>query len=184
MPSVRGSRSQRQRLVGAAAYLLALLGGAMVLALLLHAVTMFSKAPMVVVGVVGVLCVILGGAIDQWHERHTWLIPKRWARFGHIAFAGSFGGVQGLGFLTPISSGFWVLVSWTLAAEQLEAALVPFGVYAAARATPMFLALIKSHDYGPARMSGGLQATSQILSPFERSFIAVTVVVLLLSLLS
>lgn len=182
MPSVRGQRSQGEQLAGVIAYVFALLGGAVILAAVLHLVATFWRPPLITVGMVSAICATLPGTIEAWHDRHAALVPKRWARVGHTVFSAIFGGAQGLGFVTPVASGFWVLVAWALAADRLGDAVAPFAVFAGMRALPMLLVLATSREPGRMPKFEAVQTVARLVPPVERSVLAITVLVLLLNI--
>jgi hypothetical protein len=92
------------------------------------------------IGLVGATAAAAAAGFIRPLPSSPWRVPRSWVRLGDTAYSAIFGFVLGLGFATSVpSSGFYFLVAWALSAQWATAILV-FGLFAVARATPLIVA--------------------------------------------
>ena len=152
--------------------------GAVAVGLSLHTfANVFGHLPFRVIGLVALASALIGsGVVPLPFPESTWRIPRGWARLGHVAYSGLFGGILGAGILTALPSvGFYALLAWGLAATGWQPVVVAFGAFSAGRGIPFLLAAVSAARRGayPDEELGGFEKLAErVTLPLELVLLA------------
>jgi hypothetical protein len=84
-----------------------------------------------------------------WVPSSTWRVPQTWSRCGELPFAGLFGAVLGLGFITEVNYvGYYVLLAICFASGSLSAGALLLGVFGFTRGVPLLLIAARAKGQG------------------------------------
>jgi hypothetical protein len=158
---------------GVIVYALALPTGALLVGYLLHlAANSLGHLPAGPLGTVALVSAVIGtGVVPMRLPESRWRIPRSWARFGHAAYSGLFGGILGLGVFTAIPSvGFYALLAWGVTAESWHAVAPVFGAFGLARILPLVVAMVgakRRGEYPDEELDALEKLSKQVFLPLE-----------------
>lgn len=128
-----------------------------------------AQVPDLLLASVGLISVLIAmRVVPDVLPSSRWRVPRRWSRIGPIRYAGSFGVLLGLGFLTARPAvSFWFLIAALLSLNEPRSALLVMALFGLGRGVATLpVATGRNPSFWYARMATFAAASRAVEVPF------------------